>query len=163
MTAVRAVLGALPEVMFNAYTLNIHPCDDCKLCHARFACKHDDDMQTVLDALKKADTLVLATPVYFGAMTDMMMRIINRFQQLFEAKFTHKKPFTTIKKLIVISTAASEDPSMFDGVRLTTRLLEELFSVERVHTLLLGHTDMIKNVSQTYEREIEAFKNEIAH
>ncbi len=162
MEAVRAVLGLLPKATFHAYDLNVHSCDDCKLCRMRLACKHNDDMLTVFDALKKADTLIIATPVYFGAMTDALLRIINRFQQLFEAKFTHQKPFTTIQRLILISTTASHDPTMFDGVKLTTRLLEELFDVERTHTLTLGGTDTIQHITQTYKSQLERFKTHMS-
>jgi multimeric flavodoxin WrbA len=35
-------------------------------------------MQTILDALREADTLVLASPVYFWSVTSQLKRVIDR-------------------------------------------------------------------------------------
>jgi multimeric flavodoxin WrbA len=135
------VLDPLDYTLLHAYDLRINPCDDCKVCHYKLACKHNDDHDIIIDALKATDTLILTTPIYFGAMSDQLLKVINRFQQLFERKYTHKRDDIKLKKLIVISTCASNDITMFDGLKLTVRILNQLFSVEKTDLLLLNNTD----------------------
>lgn len=161
MQVAKHVFDASNIQVFHAYEQNIHPCDDCKLCHHKLACKHKDDMDAIKKAIQHADTLILVSPIYFGALSDQCMRIINRFQMMFEAKFTHQKPFTTLKNIYLISTAASTDTSMFQGAKLTLSILKSLFSAEHTNALTLGGTDDCKDILATYQDEIASFKRSI--
>lgn len=135
------VLADFEITPVHAYDQNVHACDDCKVCHYKLGCKFKDDHTTIIESLKNTDTLILTTPIYFGAMSDQLLKIINRFQQLFERVYSHDVHDITLKNLIIISTCASTDPKMYDGLRLTTHILEKLFNVENTHTLLLHNTD----------------------
>ena len=44
---------------------NINYCKGCYVCRKRGKCVQDDDMLPLLEKIKEADVLVLATPVYF--------------------------------------------------------------------------------------------------
>ncbi len=56
---------------------NIHPCDGCFRC-AGGSCAFDDDMKGILDALRKCDALILASPVYMGMVTGQMKVMMDR-------------------------------------------------------------------------------------
>ena len=45
----------------------IHPCTGCNRCLSNedHACVQDDDMALIYEKLRKADTLIVASPVYF--------------------------------------------------------------------------------------------------
>lgn len=150
-----------PEIV-HAYEENIHVCDDCKVCHFKLACKHIDAMPKIIEKMIHADTLIIASPIYFGALTDKIMRIINRFQQLFEAKFTHQKPVTTFKHLILISTCASSSEDMFRGAELTMHILKQLFSVEKTQHLTLTGTDNITDILTDYKDTIRTFMKDVS-
>lgn len=56
---------------------SIHPCDGCFRC-ARGSCAFDDDMKEILEALRKCDGLILASPVYMGMVTGQMKIMMDR-------------------------------------------------------------------------------------
>ena len=56
----------------------IAPCAACYACAESHVCVRKDDMQEVLDALKAADVIVLASPVYFYSISAQMKTMIDR-------------------------------------------------------------------------------------
>ena len=57
---------------------NINYCKGCYVCRKRGKCAQDDDMLPLLEKVKKADVLVLATPVYFYSMCAQLKTFIDR-------------------------------------------------------------------------------------
>lgn len=58
---------------------NIGNCKGCDFCMKNDGvCVQKDDMSEILDAYKKADVLVLATPVYFHGVCAQMKTFIDR-------------------------------------------------------------------------------------
>ena len=56
----------------------IAPCMACYGCSERHVCVRKDDMGEVLEALKAADVIVLASPVYFYSVCAQMKTMIDR-------------------------------------------------------------------------------------
>ena len=57
----------------------IAPCLACYGCAETHVCVRNDDMAEVLEALKAADVIVLASPVYFYSVCAQMKTMIDRF------------------------------------------------------------------------------------
>lgn len=57
--------------------LRIHHCDGCFSCRDG-ECIHDDDMASIIDALRRCDCLLLASPVYMGLVTGQMKTMMDR-------------------------------------------------------------------------------------
>jgi multimeric flavodoxin WrbA len=57
----------------------IEPCDGCRACQAEGKCHFKDDFELVFRKMVKADGIILASPVYFGAATPQMTSLISRF------------------------------------------------------------------------------------
>jgi multimeric flavodoxin WrbA len=53
------------------------PCDGCFACR-NGACRHEDDMAPLYDALRSCDGLLLASPVYMGLVTGQMKVFMDR-------------------------------------------------------------------------------------
>lgn len=66
-------------IRFDTAHLNIRPCIGCNHCGMDGDCVFKDDMAKILDAVEAADMLVLATPVYYFAMTAPLKATIDRF------------------------------------------------------------------------------------
>lgn len=70
---------------------NIAPCTACYGCVEHHACVRKDDMADVLAALKAADVIVLASPVYFYSICAQMKTMIDRclagYQQIRDKTF----------------------------------------------------------------------------
>jgi multimeric flavodoxin WrbA len=65
----------------SAYRGNISPCVDCRRCRETGACAMRDDMDVVY--ADDFDNVVVASPVYFSAMTPPMLAVVSRFQAHF--------------------------------------------------------------------------------
>lgn len=67
-------------VRYDTALLNIHPCIGCEHCDMNGDCVFkDDDMAKILDSIEEADMILLATPVYYFAMTAPLKSVIDRF------------------------------------------------------------------------------------
>lgn len=94
---------------------------DFKGCQACMACKTksetcclDDDLAQVLEALGKADILVLASPVYFGDLSSQMKAFFDRTYCCINPDFSCRLPAG--KKAVMILTQANPDPAQFEDI-----------------------------------------------
>ena len=67
--------------VFDVCSMEIHGCRACEYCHTRGngRCIQNDDMQQIYDALKEAELLVLASPIYYHNMSGQLKCAIDRF------------------------------------------------------------------------------------
>ena len=56
---------------------DIRPCDGCFSCTSG-ECVYNDDMTPILDAMRRCDCLLLASPVYMGMVTGQMKVMMDR-------------------------------------------------------------------------------------
>ena len=68
-------------VAFNVCKMNIKGCLACEYCHGKGhgECVQKDDMQEVYTALKDAEMLVLAAPIYYHGISGQLKCVIDRF------------------------------------------------------------------------------------
>jgi len=57
---------------------NIGFCTGCYACRATHTCVIDDDMQPIYEALRRADGLVLGSPVYMGLVSAQLKAFMDR-------------------------------------------------------------------------------------
>jgi multimeric flavodoxin WrbA len=57
----------------------IEPCDGCRACRTEGKCHFKDDFEPIFRKMVKADGIILASPVYFGAATPQVTSLISRF------------------------------------------------------------------------------------
>lgn len=60
--------------------MSIRPCINCDGCAETGECVIDDDMGQVYEKLAAADGLIMASPIYFGAVSGYLKAAIDRFQ-----------------------------------------------------------------------------------
>jgi multimeric flavodoxin WrbA len=58
----------------------------------------DDDIHLIFDEIKRADALILGSPVFFGSVTAQLKAMIDRFQCAWIAKNINKKDIFPEKK-----------------------------------------------------------------
>ncbi len=92
--------------------MNIHGCMACEYCHEKRQgeCMQKDDMQRVYPLLRKAEMLVIASPIYYHGVSGQMKCAIDRFY----AVLYPKKPAKLSKVAMFLS---SGDPDMYDGAQ----------------------------------------------
>jgi len=68
----------------------IAPCDACRSCAKTGKCHFKDDFGSIYTKVKKADGVILATPVYYGAATPQIAALISRFYSIRGKPLKHK-------------------------------------------------------------------------
>ncbi|MEG1602759.1 MAG: flavodoxin family protein [Cloacibacillus sp.] len=87
-----AAAGAEVEVV-HLQEENIHPCDACDMCECgeKQFCVYNDSMRSVMNKIKEADALVLATPVWWTGASSLTKIFLDRLygyktREYFEGK-----------------------------------------------------------------------------
>lgn len=101
----------------------ITPCVECGTCEREGFCPIDDDMQRMYPLLRRADIVVMATPIFFYSATAYMKGLIDRSQALWARKYVHKlmDPKSRFRSGLLLSLGATKGKNLFDGVSLTAK------------------------------------------
>ncbi len=78
--------------VFELNKLVIRPCQDCGGCLKTGTCIHQDDaMCGIYDAIRAADRIVLASPIFFSSVSAQTKAMIDRCQSFWCDKYINKK------------------------------------------------------------------------
>ncbi len=102
---------------------NISPCLACGNCERNGFCVIDDDMQEIYPLLRKADMVVMATPVFFYGPTAQMKTLIDRSQALWARRYTYKlaDPGQRWRRGFMLSLGATKGKNLFEGISLEAK------------------------------------------
>ena len=67
---------------FDLHGLDIRPCDACDLCQGGDDCVIEDDMQALYPKLRRAEAILIASPVYWFTMSAQTKLCIDRWYAL---------------------------------------------------------------------------------
>jgi arsenate reductase (thioredoxin) len=110
--------------VFDATRLKINPCTGCGNCEKKGVCVFKDDFTDIfLPVFKKADIIVLSSPVYFYGFPAGIKSLIDRIQVLWSRKYVlGLKDFQEHKrKGFLLSAGATKGKDLFDGLKLTAK------------------------------------------
>jgi len=143
--------GAEVEV-FYAKKLDIQPCRGELLCWGRNLgkCHIKDDMESVYPALRRADIMVLATPVYIP-LPGEMQNFLNRLCPLVNPVLTRKNGRTRarfhsdvkIKKIVLVSSGGWWEKGNFGTVLRIAKEVAKDCNVEFAGALLRPHAHLL--------------------
>ena len=112
-------LGAVVKT-FALNKLHYRGCQGCMACKAKLdRCILEDDLTQVLEAVRNADVLVIASPVYYGDLSSQTKAFIDRTYSYFVPDFhTNPKPCRLApgKKLVFILTQGQPDESRYSDI-----------------------------------------------
>jgi multimeric flavodoxin WrbA len=77
--------------IFKLNFMNIKPCQDCGGCEKTGQCIINDDMNEIYDAIRAADRLILASPIFFFALSAQTNAMIDRCQAFWCEKYLLKR------------------------------------------------------------------------
>jgi arsenate reductase len=115
-------LGAQTEHI-DVATKNISPCKECGTCDKKGFCPIEDDMQEIYPLLRRADIIVMATPVFFYGPTAQIKALIDRSQALWARRYVHGliDPGRKWRRGFLLSLGATKGKNLFEGVNLTAK------------------------------------------
>lgn len=116
--------GAITEKI-HAAGINAEPCTGCGYCEKKGVCAiADDDMSNrIYFLLRRADAVVLASPVYFYSFPARIKAVIDRTQTLWSRKYKLglEDPHRPWRKGFLLSLGATRGKNLFEGISLTAR------------------------------------------
>jgi multimeric flavodoxin WrbA len=116
------ILGVQTHTL-DVAAMNITPCQECGTCEKKGFCPIDDDMQEVYFLLRRADFVIMATPVFFYGPTAQMKALIDRSQALWARKYTLKltDPGRKWRHGFMLALGATKGKNLFEGLNLTAK------------------------------------------
>lgn len=87
---------------------DIRFCRGCLACQKTERCGIRDDVEAILDKMRRADVIVFATPVYFYEMCGQMKTLLDRTNPLFPSA-------SAFRDIYLLATAADDEESAVDG------------------------------------------------
>lgn len=146
---------------FDVYRMNPHPCTACGVCKEKEACKfHDLDMFD--KKLRRADLLVVASPIYNYSFPAPLKALLDRTQRYYEARFSlNVRPsIEKHRNAVLLLTMGSDDDF---SITVTKHQLERAFSVMNTELIECiackntdaGHMTMPDSVQKANELALE--------
>ena len=90
-------------------------CQACMSCKTKTeACILEDDMTPVYEAIRQADVLVIASPVYFGDFSGQLKTAFDRFYAYLDPNFASRLPAG--KQGVFILTQGNPDLEQFKDI-----------------------------------------------
>jgi multimeric flavodoxin WrbA len=85
-------LGGGNEVdLFTLNDMNIRPCQNCGGCDETGRCVLNDDMDGIYHAIREADRIIMAAPIFFFGLSSQAKIMIDRCQAFWCEKYLLKK------------------------------------------------------------------------
>jgi multimeric flavodoxin WrbA len=113
--------------VFALNKLRYRGCQACDACKTRLDhCGLKDDLSPVLDAVMRADAVLLASPIYYGDLTAQMKGFVDRTFCYFTPEFRtngHQSRLPSGKKLVMVLTQAAPSEHFADVFRRYSRFL----------------------------------------
>jgi multimeric flavodoxin WrbA len=122
------------------------PCISCNRCFKTGRCEVEDAFQPIYDKIAGADHIVLASPIYFMAVSAWAKTLIDRCQCFWAKKYILKQPTPTYRgnverRGVFISTAGSNVAAAFDGAVFTMKYFFDAIGVKPYKNLLYHNID----------------------
>ncbi len=110
----------------------VNPCIGCNSCFTREKneCFQNDDMPVIYEKLREADTVVIASPVYFYGISAQLKAVIDRLHTPMRNEFH-------IKRLALLLVGAASLPELFDAIKLQYQLVLNFFHLEDAGMVLV--------------------------
>jgi len=105
--------------------LQVAPCIGCGGCDKTGHCVVKDDMTTIYEKITAARRLILASPIYFYALTAQLKAVVDRGQALWSRKSLALKAgswqVNPDRKGFLVAVAATKGERVFEGAILTAK------------------------------------------
>ena len=118
---------------------NISPCMDCRHCWKSAGCTVNDGMQEIYPFIEVCDNIVLASPIWFAALSGPLLNLASRIQTLWAGGYFRKEPVNLKEKNGVIILAGGQPETKEAPTRTALAIMRYLNvhrpSVEKIYSL----------------------------
>ncbi|WP_169717713.1 hypothetical protein SPSIL_036420 [Sporomusa silvacetica DSM 10669] len=99
--------------VFDLYALDIKPCISCFTCRNEPVCSQHDAMPAIYEAIKKADAVVIGSPVYMRQVTGQTKTFFDRLFPLMDLVDAGFQPRFGTKKTVMVYSQDTPDPKAY--------------------------------------------------
>ena len=137
---------------------DIRPCLELYHCAIDGTCSIRDDMTPLYDELVAADRIILASPIFFYALTSQIKAVIDRCQALWVRRHVLKswQPDVEARRGAIIAVGATRGPKLFDGALLTAKYFFDAVGMTLGERLLVRGVDAKGQILDQPQRIDEA-------
>ena len=122
--------------------LKISPCKEYNACLRDGNCVIRDDMDDIYPKLLDADVVIVASPMFFYALTSQVKALIDRCQALWARRYVLKQePPNSGRRGAFVGVGATEGEKLFDGSILTLKYFFQAIGVQYAGELLIRGVD----------------------
>ena len=121
--------------------LKITPCREYYGCLKDGNCVIRDDMDNIYPRLLVADSIIVASPMFFYGVTAQLKALIDRCQALWVRRYVLKNLPDSARKGAFIGIGATRGKQLFDGSILTVKYFFQALGVKYVDELLVRGVD----------------------
>lgn len=141
--------GGVEVQAFNVARMAISPCRACGGCDETGLCVVRDDMQQIYPLLRRADRLIVASPIFFGSVSAWMKAVFDRCQACWAERYLVKQfvePRPPGRRGLFLSTCGTRIPTMFDGALAVIRPVFHVLDIALEPTVLVNGIDTLGDV-----------------
>jgi multimeric flavodoxin WrbA len=139
--------------------LNIAPCREYYGCIKDGNCVIRDDMDEVYPKLLSADSVIIASPMFFYGLSAQVKALIDRCQALWARKHILKQNLSASgRKGAFIAVGATKGKNLFNGSILTVKYFFEAIGVEYCDELLVRGVDQRGEIREHPTALADAFE-----
>jgi multimeric flavodoxin WrbA len=125
-------------------TMNIIPCQDCGGCDRSGVCVLMDEMTGISAAIRAADRIILASPIFFYGLSAQAKAMVDRCQCFWCEKYLLKRPIPAGPRgrnglLLLVGGRKKEDAAHCAGA--TATAFFRTVSIPEHETLFFGGVD----------------------
>jgi multimeric flavodoxin WrbA len=147
---------------------NIEPCKELTVCEKKGICPIEDGMATsIYGLLRRADIIVVASPVFFYNVTAQLKALIDRCQLLWARKYmlNLKDPGHRVRRGVLLSTGATRGKQLFDGIHLTVKYFFDAVSARYAGHLTYRNVERRGAIlsQKSMPEDVEQLASKITH
>jgi len=121
--------------------LEIAPCREIYACLKDGNCALRDDMTKIYPKILAAEAIIIATPIFFYAVSAQTMNLISRCQAFWSRKYILKNLDIPVKRGAFIGVGATKGTRLFEGPKLTIKYFFQAINAEYKEELLIRGVD----------------------
>lgn len=137
--------------------VKIAPCKEYYACLRDGKCVIRDDMDDVYGKILGADAIIIATPIFFYAVSAQTLTFMSRCQALWARKYVLNMDMPP-KKGAFIAVGATRGARLFDGPKLTVKYFFKAINAEYTEELLIRGVDKKGEIKQHPTALTDAFE-----
>jgi multimeric flavodoxin WrbA len=136
-------LGRTAQVIY-PHDMEIHCCIGCYQCYNTGSCVFDDDMGSIIDAIRRTSLLVVCSPVYTNTVPGGLKLVIDRCQA-YHAERALSGGITGQRGLIFSVAGRKGDENFTCITRVVSAFLRNL-DIIPAGEILIDHVDAIRDI-----------------